>query len=122
MVVYYIDAISPLRIRELVPGLGGNFGSTAINRALLGWLSTTFGDSFNNIDDAKTRPRSVLMNQFEEQKSIFGTESCRPGKKESEYLVRLAMKDVVYGLPYDHVECNVVISKAVMESLFSHPV
>lgn len=58
-----------------MPGLGGKFGSTAIDRALLAWLSETFGDSFKNLDDAKICPGSVLMTEFEDRKYLFGTES-----------------------------------------------
>ncbi|QDS69038.1 hypothetical protein FKW77_009709 [Venturia effusa] len=116
MVVYYIEATSPMTIRHLVPGLGGKFGSTAIDRALLSLLLSTFGDSFNNLDEAKKRPGSPLMKQFEERKAVFRTESSRMDPPI--YPLRLSMTNVPYGTPYDSAEAEVLINKEMMESLF----
>ncbi|TID18547.1 heat shock 70 kDa protein 12A [Venturia nashicola] len=112
---YIIKSTQPhLEFEELVTGLGGKVGSTFIDRQFHHWMSSRFGQDFDNLPAKKKGPGSRFMKEFESLKRDFG--GTRNAQMKFE--VPLVMKSVVYSTHYDMDECMVKFTKTDMESFF----
>ncbi|PYI31866.1 actin-like ATPase domain-containing protein [Aspergillus indologenus CBS 114.80] len=73
---YLVERLFPtVKFHELLTGIGGKCGSTAIDRNLYKLMSYRFGRAFDNLPTSVKGPGSKFMNAFEDIKRDFGVSS-----------------------------------------------
>ncbi|RAL13363.1 Hsp70 family protein [Aspergillus homomorphus CBS 101889] len=73
---YVVNKVAPvLKFEELLTGIGGKCGSTAIDRNFYKLMLHRFGSAFQDLPASAKGPGSNFMNRFEIIKRDFGT-SC----------------------------------------------
>ncbi|RAH86012.1 actin-like ATPase domain-containing protein [Aspergillus japonicus CBS 114.51] len=73
---YVVKQVNPtLKFEELLTGIGGKCGSTAIDRNFYKLMSHRFGKAFDNLPVSAKGPGSHFTNRFEVIKKDFG-DSC----------------------------------------------
>ncbi|RAH64719.1 Hsp70 family protein [Aspergillus aculeatinus CBS 121060] len=73
---YVVENVFPaVTFHELLTGIGGKCGSTAIDRNLYKLMSHRFGRAFDNLPTSVKGPGSKFMNAFENVKRDFGISS-----------------------------------------------
>ncbi|KAK8212751.1 hypothetical protein IWZ01DRAFT_541403 [Phyllosticta capitalensis] len=70
-----VEAHPRLSFKEICVGMGGNVGSTYIDRNFNQWLINTFGNAYTSIPAKKRGPGSALMRSFETAKRTFSSEA-----------------------------------------------
>jgi hypothetical protein len=93
---------------------GGKCGSTYIDRLFLGWMSSTFGSSFDNLPFGLIGPGSKFMKEFEITKRDFGSSS----RRNEIFEIPLVMREVEESANYDPDEGNVRFNTYTIVEIF----
>jgi hypothetical protein len=102
-----IQILPKLELEELVAGIGGKCGSTAIDREFIRRMPNTFGTAFNKLRVEKVGPGSRFMGDFESPKRDFG----HAVDLDKKYYINLVMPGVSDSATYEVEESNVVLTR-----------